>query len=44
MAINWAKKLQEIERVNENTPVGDDWFTRLFLGCSNDDARVRRHH
>lgn len=27
MAINWAKKLQRVERVNENKPEGNDWFT-----------------
>ena len=27
MAIDWAKQLNHVKRVNENLPKGDDWFT-----------------
>ena len=27
MAVNWAKKLEQVKHVNENAPKGDDWFT-----------------
>ncbi len=27
--INWAKGLQELSKVSDNTPIGDGWFTAI---------------
>jgi hypothetical protein len=43
MAINWAKKLQQVERINANLPEGDDWFTSEDFRENSNIGITRAH-
>ena len=43
MAINWAKKLQQIESIGEKVPEGKDWFTAKEFQENGKFGQTRSH-